>query len=149
MKQNLDRLKTRWVCNSTKQMYDVAMLNIDGDYAQVQGHFSDEYTPIEEVKISDGVLIQCTGLKDKNGKLIYEGDILEYDLLDSNGNICETDSAKYVVSFEYGGFGMRVCDEYEPDFEYVVEHFGIEEDNSFCEARVIGNIYENPELLKS
>ena len=80
-------------------------------------------------------LMQCTGLKDKNGKEIFEGDILEW--VEENlgeGNIVKD---RGVVEFEHGSFSIKyisICEWYNEDgtpFE------------------IIGNIWENPELLES
>ena len=75
-------------------------------------------------------IMQYTGLKDKNGKEIYEGDVL------SNGN----DEKPYKVIFENGSFRA----EFEGDFEeysfYLIDIVA-----QHCE--IVGNIYENPELL--
>ena len=82
----------------------------------------------------------CTGLKDKNGKLIYKGDILKFKLLEDFAAFGTNE--KYVeiiapVIYEYGGFFIEQS-----------------ENNIFLgqlpmsEIEVIGNIYENPELLK-
>jgi len=75
---------------------------------------------------------QFTGLLDKYGKEIYEGDVYKYE----NGDT-------YKVVFSGGGFtGQEVPDEFDSgDFELG----GINNDY----AEVIGNIYENPELLES
>lgn len=70
----------------------------------------------------DVILEQYTGLKDKNGKEIYEGDIIGQ--FDSN-LVCP-------VKFGYGGFIPFTSD---------IMTF----DNDYCE--VIGNIHGNPELL--
>ena len=64
---------------------------------------------------------QFTGLKDKNGKEIYEGDI--FRRVNTEGNI-EIGEVKYKAPY------WNVKD-YDPEYGYVV----------------IGNIYENPELL--
>jgi hypothetical protein len=72
-------------------------------------------------------LMQCTGLKDKNGKLIYEGDIIDI------GDGYYEDYPRYQeVKYSHGCFHPFNCSDYghEPD-----------------EVEVIGNIYENPELL--
>lgn len=76
-------------------------------------------------------LMQYTGLKDKNGKEIYEGDIVNYSHPRTN-EIIRT------VTFKHGAFGI------EGIYEKTHIIFGNILDNHI---EVIGNIYENPELL--
>lgn len=71
----------------------------------------------------NSTIMQFTGLKDKNGIEIYEGDILD---------------TKCVVSFKDGMFGIFDKHNYMGLNSYM---------SKFRE--VIGNIYENPELLQS
>lgn len=74
----------------------------------------------------DFILMQFTGLLDKESKEIWEGDILEFDGYEWGG-----DNNRAIVKWEHGGF----------------ESIGLKyEWKHWCE--VIGNIYENPELLK-
>lgn len=74
-------------------------------------------------------LMQYTGLKDRNGKEIYEGDIIKHD-----GGVEEV---KW-----YGA--RQVSDEYSRwiDIGYLFDASDIES------IEVIGNVYENPELIK-
>lgn len=72
------------------------------------------------------VVIQCTGLKDKTGKLIYEGDIViqhqtVYSVNWSEGSFC-------FLNINYVNFTV---DSVAPERQVI-----------------IGNIYENPELLE-
>lgn len=90
----------------------------------------------------DYPLMQYTGLKDKNGVEIYEGDILSSsggyggDLIGSVywGVLSDTDG------WSHGAYQCWVC-----DGESLFDLAGANSDAS-CE--VIGNIYENPELLE-
>ncbi|MBB5148201.1 YopX family protein [Ureibacillus thermosphaericus] len=89
-------------------------------------HESDDYNDqmlIEEFE----PLMQFTGLKDKNGKEIYEGDIVSYFGL------------KYEVLFKNGAFGWMEDGEFYSFSEMTP--------SVFDEFEVIGNVYENPELL--
>lgn len=75
-------------------------------------------------------LMQYTGLKDKNGKEIYEGDIIKCKI----GNV---DFKGYV--YFYGGRFEFIDFEDDEETEFLC----------YCdEPEVIGNTYENPELLE-
>jgi uncharacterized phage protein (TIGR01671 family) len=95
---------------------------------------------------------QFTGLTDKNGKDIYEGDIVLMHQFLFDGHECENE-LKGVI--EYSGLGLMIskieCMPYskytgQNDGEgkdYIVNFYGLHEES----FEVIGNIHENPELL--
>lgn len=78
---------------------------------------------------------QFTGLTDKNGIKIFEGDIVRC--------ISRTDMANMVVIFEEGEFRMVLCEKYK---EYI-PGCGFYAIRCF-DKEVIGNIHDNPELLE-
>jgi uncharacterized phage protein (TIGR01671 family) len=83
-------------------------------------------------------LLQYTGLKDKNGEEIFEGDILKQ----CNGSIngCAWMDKNYVVKHKLKGFDL-------PFFMWDENGDNNMDSTHWCE--VIGNIYENPELLEA
>ena len=87
------------------------------------------------------VLMQSTGMKDKNGVEIFEGDIVlvsvrnGFDYLDNKVCIVKN-------SIDYSGL---VCATVDEDLEYRIFNTELFEEYTY---EVIGNIYENSELLE-
>ncbi|EJP74655.1 YopX family protein [Campylobacter sp. FOBRC14] len=88
-------------------------------------------------------VMQYTGLKDRNGKEIYEGDILEF-----RANPFDRKRDLFQVVFKDGGFrdewNNYIGQYLPPDIRN--KQGGRVRLNEACE--VVGNIYENPELLE-
>lgn len=93
-------------------------------------------------KLDGAVLMQYTGLKDKNGKEIYEGDIFQAITDDSTHS--ENDTVNDVIFSTDGGWQIRA----KNYFDYRFNHGLPIEWGGWREVVIIGNIYENPELLK-
>ena len=82
-------------------------------------------------------VMQYTGLKDKNGKEIYEGDIIKIAAGYYGDSYYKTSLA--IVKWEDDRFYPH-----NPDNKYGITW----QENYWDGCEVIGNIYENPELLK-
>uniref|UniRef100_A0A6M3IS57 Putative YopX protein n=1 Tax=viral metagenome TaxID=1070528 RepID=A0A6M3IS57_9ZZZZ len=89
----------------------------------------DIITPLAQVR-DELILIQYTGLHDKNGKEIWEGDICK----NVDGEIGK-------VVFTNGAFWMQYIPPYDWDPMDPAQLL-------YNTLKIIGNIYENPELLK-
>lgn len=92
----------------------------------------------------DAILMQYTGLKDKNGKEIYEGDVISLGIITGSGQFPydgETKERRVVVTWsEFRATWTAKFSESANNDLYRYINYG----NT---AEVIGNIYENPEFL--
>mgnify|MGYP004479820155 CR=1 FL=1 len=85
---------------------------------------------------------QCTGLKDKNGKLIFEGDIVE-----SRASENQEDWKKWGVGFSDGSFCFNRKNPKKRKHKYEENLLCVDEIELYG-LTVIGNIHDNPELLE-
>jgi uncharacterized phage protein (TIGR01671 family) len=100
---------------------------------KVSDHLHAHMTQYFDSRNDENVLMQYTGLKDRNGKEIYEGDILN---MTYHGSVSIVKpEIKGVVIFERCSF--------------IIEENGISLGKIGRSLEVIGNIYMNPELLES
>lgn len=94
-------------------------------------------TPIEkiQVEVDSDTICWCTGLKDKNGKLIWENDIVK----DKHGNLYKAFWQNNYYQFSW------IC--VKSDVFSIGTKWDLWSFKSF-EIEVIGNIFDNPELLE-
>ena len=89
-------------------------------------------------EVDKNTICQCTGLKDRNGKLIWENDVVAYwDTYSTESGYAEADC-----------IGKVVWDDETISFQ-VTNRLSAESYEVLDECSVIGNIFDNPELLES
>lgn len=126
-----DRFKFRVWETDQKIMKDCTQITLDkdqtGSMCDVKGKVTAHlvYQP-------HYIVMQCTGLKDKNGKLIYEGDIVKANYITPIGEnkekICTIEFNRCAFWIHYDSFASYLA-------------------NEECEYEIVGNIYENKDLL--
>jgi hypothetical protein len=132
----MDRFKFRaWNCYS-REYWDDELICLtydkDNECVQLSGIFED-CTERDTASIIE----QCTGLKDSNGKLIYEGDVLEFQ--DDYGE------DGIIVKVVWGGDDKYPAFDVSPND--LPEINGLSRMIGTGVVTVIGNIHENQDLL--
>lgn len=125
--------KFRVWMKSLKWMCDVTNISFDSKFVDIcQQGDTERYTEMS-VEFDEITLMQSTGLFDRNGKEIFEGDILDYR------------GRKALVRWHgsYASFIYRFVDELQNrNTEWKPLYL------AYMKCEIIGNIYENPELLE-
>lgn len=135
-----------------KWVYGSFVREFDG-YPQI---ISDEDGGIYEVVLE--TVGQYTGLLDKNGRKIFEGDIFKFP--DEVWESCYTSCGTEYNSWEVENYGVVGFAGYSAKYDFVKykynensveadlhENYDIEFADFISELEVIGNIYDNPELI--
>ena len=116
------QIKFRIWCEKEKKMYPPIVLQ---EYMSMSEYAQDDIQPAGE---ENRLLLEWTGLLDKNGKEIFEGDIIAY----------RNRKDELMTGIEVKWTGIMG--------EQGVYGYGYDITPDKCE--IIGNIYENPELIK-
>jgi len=126
-------IKFKALDKEAKRIYDVVGINWD-ENGEITTVFVDNADVIEELLPDDIELLQYIGLKDKNGKEIYEGNIV---------NINNEVIAIVTWDENNARYYPKIIKEIKHYSDYDIRMY-----RTNIQWEIIGNIYENPELLK-
>ena len=127
----------RWVYGSLCQTGKETYIVYDNDF-YVSEHCGEEILESDRFfEVDPATVGQYTGLTDKNGKEIYEGDIVTTDIK----------RPYLIVEFRDGSF-MFNCNDGGKDYYDIMLPIMKEPQSTYKYGEIIGNIYENSELIK-
>ena len=122
----------QWVTGTIMYIENKCMMLIEDEENLLRVHYLDDEmwsADIYAIEVDELTICQCTGLKDKNGNLIWENDIVKIN--NSKGNV--------LITFRDFEIICTIPNEkyYKHRLEYDTEY------------EVVGNIFDNKELLES
>lgn len=136
-------IKFRAWDKNDSEMYDVAYINYKNKLVHIEWFAEPQYGG-KSAEMRDVYLMQYTGLKDKNSKEIYSGDILSYADISSDEWFMDKQKTIGVVKWRElkCGFAPQEIKQNHKRGHYFAYW------DQIHDIEIIGNIYENPELLE-
>ena len=130
-----------WISEADTMTNDLKGIDFENETVVLKKYYWEDGFPVEEevfeVEIGNAILMQSTGLKDKNGKEIFEGDVVQFE------DCYEVSDSLYIntgiIEWCQGGFHVTNRD------SVLMEDLL---DGDSLDVTIIGNIYETPELLE-
>lgn len=99
-------------------------------------------------KVDPSTICQCTGLRDRNGNLIWENDIIHKPFYTDYDAYANSEAYTGRIQYEDGGWSIEII---KPDgnvcVSSIIDMIAYSKDIEHFE--VIGNIFDNPKLLES
>ena len=126
-------LKYRMWNEIISRLHSVDGLYFDREVVQ----YKDEVGVSRFIKFKNTILMQSTGLYDENGKEIFEGDIVQFE--------------DYYIESDLPYINRGIVEWSQGQFTITNRASVVMEDlldGEFLDLTIIGNIYENPELLQ-
>ena len=117
-----------WVYGLVSKLYDERFENLPAEMTNTYG--------VSGIDVDYKTIGQYTGLTDKNGEMIFEGDILIYSVIIMHTVVHEQNVK---ITFKKGSFCMEEMNGVSHPLFHNTENTRLE---------IIGNIHDNPELLK-
>ena len=123
-----------WISEADTMTNDLKGIDFENETVVLRKLYYEDGFPVEtevfEVEIGNAILMQSTGLRDKNGQEIFEGDIVQFS------------DSLYTVFYDIkeGSYRLKPHDD-----RWVIDYMSnFSSDESF---EIAGNIYENKEYL--
>lgn len=131
-----------WISEADTMANDLKGIDFENETVVLRKLYYEDGFPVEtevfEIEIGNAILMQSTGLKDKNGKEIFEGDII-------------TNGQNVMCMKRHNTLGFYVEEKGEVEFiadSAVLEDFEEDAKEIADSLEIIGNIYENKDILE-
>lgn len=126
-----------WVYGLITRLYDERFENLPAEMTDITG--------VSGIEVDYKTIGQYTGLKDKNGKRIFEGDLVHFpDCVNCSCGSGDYEETSSIGVVDYDEDVM--CFYFSQRYSVEMEDFNVK-NGCMTEVEVVGNVFDNPELV--